>query len=95
LYHYERGVPGNGDVVANEALTFYTDGTGKTQGNYPLTWQFLDPAKTKMKFTINLPGGPLVVFWEHIVLKESSLTYSEYWTRNTGPSVGFGTRIPG
>ena len=94
MYHYLRGTPGNGDIVAVEALTFYTDGTGKTHDNTPLTWQFLDPAKTKLKFTLTFPSGPVTVNWEHLVIKETSMTYGEYWTRATGPSVGFGTRIP-
>ena len=94
LYHYQRGIPGNGDIVANEAIQFNADKTGKTHDNTPLTWEFMDAAKTKLKFTINFPTGPVIVNWEHMVIKESSLTYAEFWTRPTGPSVGFGTRIP-
>ena len=94
MYYYLRGTPGNGDIVAVEALTFNMDGTGKTHDNTPLTWQFLDAGKTKLKFTLNFASGPVTVNWEHMVIKATSITYSEYWTRPTGPSIGFGTRVP-
>jgi hypothetical protein len=94
MYYYLRGTPGNGGIVAPETLTFYVNGTGKTHDNTSLTWQFLDGAKTKLQFIVNFASGPVTVNWEHVVIKENSITYSEFWTRPTGPSVGFGTRIP-
>ncbi|HUR11019.1 MAG TPA: hypothetical protein VM012_06605 [Flavitalea sp.] len=95
LHHYQRGgTPGDVEYLANESLQFNPNGTGITDNNAPLTWEFIDGAKTKLKFTINFTSGPVITNWEHIVLKENLLTYGEYWIRPSGPSVGFGTRIP-
>jgi hypothetical protein len=95
LEHYVRGVHGNVDYFANEYLKFNPDHTGNNDNLTSLTWQFIDAAKTKLTFTINFTTeAPLVVNWEHVVLTENSITFSEYWTRADGPSCAFGTRSP-
>ena len=94
LEHYQRGIPGNVDYFANEFLKFNADHTGNNDNNTPLTWQFIDAAKTKLKFILNITPTPLEVNWEQVVLKDNSITYSEYWVRSDGPACGFGTRSP-
>ena len=95
MNHFQRGVPGTVDFYANEWLEFRADHTGITNDNVPFTWEFLDAANTKLKYILAFPGEPtLTVNWEHVVVKESKLTYGEFWTRPDGPSVGIVTRIP-
>ena len=94
-YYYKRGVTGNALSFDTESIKFNTDKTGTyTAGgvNYTMTWDFVDAAKTQIRYTINY-STPLVVNWENLVYTETSIKYTEYYTRNGSNSLGVGTRI--
>ncbi len=96
-YWYKRGTTANLSNLDNENVLFATNGTGTyTLGavSSPLIWQFTNPEKTKMTWTISYAvGSPLTVNWENIVLSSTTLRYAEYFTTSTGiNSLSSGTR---
>lgn len=97
MYYYMRGATtGNNINFDTEYYKFNTDKTGERADQntvYPLTWDFIDVEKTKIKIVVQ-EGKPLTIIWENIIYKENSLKYSEYYNRNGNNSLAVATRIP-
>jgi len=97
-YYYKRGASsGNTSNFDIEYIKFNTDKTGERSDNnvvYPLTWDFIDAEKTKIKIIIQ-EDKILNVTWENITYKENSLKYTEYYNRyGTTHSLAVATRVP-
>jgi hypothetical protein len=96
---YIRGAAGNNVNYDNEYITFNSNGTGgyyDPNYNYtsPLTWNFVNTDNTKLIMTINFPTGAEVVTWDHIIYKNKSLMFDQYWTKGTVNSHTQNIRIP-
>lgn len=97
-YYYKKGMTANIGNFDNLKFVFATNNTGTyTLGstNAPLTWQFINPEKTKLQFIITYSASnQLTVNWENIVLTSTSIKYAEYYTTNTGiTSLASGTQV--
>jgi hypothetical protein len=95
LYYKRGATSGNTANFDTESIKFNADHTGTYIAGgitYTLTWAFVDAAKTKLTFTISY-ATPLIVNWEHIIWKETSIQYSEYYNRTGTLSFGAGIRI--
>jgi len=98
LKYYKRGGSTNSWDFTNDYIKFKADGTG-TYKNVPattfnITWQFIDAAKTRIRYTIydydkgvSKPGTNLVVNWQNVVITATNLEYSEIYTNSDGKSV--------
>ena len=98
LYYYERGGSANTANFTNDLITFKTDGSGTYTATgidvFNITWQFLDAAKSKMKYTIlnydlgvRKNGVNQIVVWENVLLTETSLDYAEIYTRSDNKAI--------
>ena len=97
-YYYKKGMTSNIANLDNEKVVFATNNTGThTLGstNSPLTWQFINPEKTKLQFIITYsPSNQLTLNWENIVMTSTNIKYAEYYTTSTGiTSLASGTRV--
>jgi len=82
--YYDRGGSNNTHDYAKDLLKFNTDGSGiyttSTGVDYNFTWQFDNPEKTELSYTLaNYGGGSLAIKLENILLDETNFRYSEMY----------------
>ena len=98
LRYYKRGGSSNTWDFTYDVISFKTGGTGTYQNLqnsvFNITWQFIDAAKTRIRFTIydydkgiRKPGTNLVVNWENLVIAATSISYSEIYTNSDNKSI--------
>ncbi|SFD03636.1 hypothetical protein SAMN05518672_101147 [Chitinophaga sp. CF118] len=82
-YYYLRGGSSNTQSFDHEYITFKTDMTGvyTDEGGTgtPMTWKFVNAAKTIMTYTIPFPSGTVVDTLEHLTYKNGGIRYGEYF----------------
>jgi len=98
-FYYLRGGTSNTQSFDNDVITFRSDKTGTYTDNngnsFAFTWDFTSSDNTKIAYTIpnsNLAPN-LVVTWENIRYKNSSLQYDEYYTAGTKNAHSHAVRI--
>ena len=96
LYYYKRGGADNSYDFNDEYIQFNKDKSGVRYDkgvSYPLKWDFIDQGKTKIKIIMQ-ESPQLIVIWENLIYNETSLKYSEYYTRRGTNSLAVVTRTP-
>jgi len=98
LRYYKRGGSGNTWDFTNDYISFKRDGTGTYQNlpgsTFNISWQFIDAAKTRIRFTIfdydkgvRKPGTNLVVNWQNVLISANAIEYSEIYTNSDSKSI--------
>ena len=93
--YYKRGMLGNTVNYDTDSLQFNLNNTGLyfySDLQYEVTWNFINPEKTKITLVINF-SPPLTIHMENINLTENSYTYSQYIT-GTGSYLASCRRTP-
>lgn len=91
--YYDRGGSNNTYNYDQDLLKFNSDGSGvyttSTGINYNFSWQFNNPEKTELSYTLaGYGGGSLAIKLENIFLDESNFRYSEMYMQGGSYSGG-------
>ena len=82
-YYYNRGGSANTVNFDNEYIVFRIDNTGTyaedVGSRAEFTWSFSNTAKTKITLTGQLLPSS-TIYWEDVVLTDTSLKYNERYT---------------
>ena len=95
--YYIRGRGHNTANYDGEYTEFFSDNTGINHGwnsdNIPLTWSFIDPEKTTIRYVLQYPT-PVTVTWENMLFTEKSIRYTESYTKEGINYLVAGIRTP-
>lgn len=94
--YYNRGGTTNTANYDADSIKFNSNNTGVyyNMGSItPLTWNFTNSIKTKMKLIINYPT-PLTLNAENVFLGENTFYFSEYYNYAGINYVAYGLRVP-
>jgi hypothetical protein len=95
LYYYKRGASsGNTANFDTETIKFNVDKTGTYIAGgitYNVSWDFVGSDKSKINYTVSYSPS-VTVRWENVAYTDSTLKYSEYYSRNGIYTMGYATR---
>ena len=96
VQYYKRGALTNTTDYDSDSLRFNINNTGVYYYEgmaTPITWNFVNSEKTKMKIIIHYDPDPLTINWEYVNVTPTRLTYTQYITVGTR-YLASGTRTP-
>jgi hypothetical protein len=94
LYYYKRGATGNTANFDTESIHFNSNKTGTYIAGgitYNVAWDFVNNDKSRIQYTVSY-SPVLTVRWENISYTDSTIKYTEYYTRNGSTNMGYATR---
>ena len=98
LSYYLRDGQSNSANFDKEYISFKTDNTGtysNGDSTYSITsWEFKDAALSTLVYNVAYRGETIPVTWEHLKVTNDSLSYTEFFTRNSQTALSVATRVP-